>query len=285
VKGAALHGIRHEPAVPSAQVKGAVLLAGISADGRTEVVEPAPTRDHTERALRALGATVFPVDGAAYGAAVERFDVPPFSGRVPGDVSSAAFLAGAALVTGGAVTIDGVGLNPTRSRFLDVLERMGAAIGSDPAGEVLGEPFGSLRVAAGTELRGTVVTAAELPEVVDEVPLLAAVAAHAAGETRFEGAAELRVKESDRLGGLRDLLRDLGGDADVDGDALVVAGGGLRGGHTGSNADHRMGMAAAVAALAATGPSEITDAESAAVSFPGFVRTMLRLGARLEGSS
>jgi 3-phosphoshikimate 1-carboxyvinyltransferase len=280
VKGAALHGIRYETPVPSAQVKSAVLLAGIGADGRTEVVEPAPTRDHTERALRALGATVFAVE--AVGAGVERFEVPSFAGAVPGDLSSAAFLAGAAVVTGGSVTVDGVGLNPTRTRFLDVLERMGATVEREITAEALGEPVGSLRVGPAGRLRGTVVSAAEVPQVVDEVPLLAAVAAHAEGESRFGGAGELRVKESDRLGGLRDLIRSYGGDADMDGDALVVAGGGLPGGSAGSGGDHRMAMAEVVAALGATGPSSIDGAEVAAVSFPGFLETMLGLGARLE---
>jgi 3-phosphoshikimate 1-carboxyvinyltransferase len=280
VKGAALQGIRHESRVPSAQVKSAILLAGIGADGRTEVVEPTPTRDHTERALRALGASVFPVD--AIGAGVERFDVPSFAASVPGDVSSAAFVAGAAVVTGGVVELAAVGLNPTRTRYLDVLERMGARVDRSITAEQLGEPLGSLRVAAGGGLRGTVVTADELPEVVDEVPLLAAVAGHAEGETRFEGAAELRVKESDRLAGLRDLLRDLGGDADLDGDSLVIEGGGLRGGTAGSTGDHRMAMAAVVAALAASGPSLVDGAEAAAVSFPGFAEALRGIGARLE---
>jgi 3-phosphoshikimate 1-carboxyvinyltransferase len=280
VKGAALHGIRHETDVPSAQVKSAVLLAGIGADGRTEVVEPAPTRDHTERALRAMGATVVPVD--AIGAGVERFEVPAFSAMVPGDVSSAAFAAGAAVVTGGSVEFDEVGLNPTRTRFLDVLQRMGATVERRIDAEQLGEPVGSLTVAAGGGLGGTIVTAKEFPEIVDEVPLLAAVAAHATGETRFEGAGELRVKESDRLGGLRDMLLDLGGEADLDGDALVVAGGGLRGGAATAHGDHRMAMAGVVAALAATGSSEIHGAEAAAVSFPGFAEAMRSLGAHLE---
>jgi 3-phosphoshikimate 1-carboxyvinyltransferase len=305
VRGGPLHGIRHEAAVPSAQVKGAVLLAGLAADGTTEVVESAPTRDHTERALAALGAPVrsTPLDGAPVSAAphgrgsvqgstptagrrrsvaVERFDVPGFSGAVPGDVSSAAFLIGAALVTGGHVTVTGVGLNPSRLHFLDVLSRMGGRVDREVESEELGEPVGVLRARAGAALAGTVVTEAELPEVVDEIPLLAVVAALAGGETRFEGAGELRVKESDRLAGLRDLVRGLGGHADVEGDTLVVGGGGLSGGVADSGGDHRMAMAAVVGALAATGPSEVSGAEAAAVSYPGFTATMLRLGAGLE---
>jgi 3-phosphoshikimate 1-carboxyvinyltransferase len=279
VKGAKLRGIRHESEVPSAQVKSAILLAGINATGRTEIVEPAPTRDHTERALRALGGPVIDLPG---GIAVERFDVPAFAGTVPGDVSSAAFLAAAAVLTGGETTVEGIGCNPTRSAFLRVLFRMGAHVEVATTGEELGEPVGALRLSAHHGLQGVVVAAEDLPGIVDEVPVLAAVAAHAEGQTRFAGAGELRVKESDRLTGLRDLLRGLGGDASIEGDALVVAGGGLKGGTADSNGDHRMAMAAVVAALAAEGPSEIDGVEAAAVSFPGFTATMLDLGARIE---
>jgi 3-phosphoshikimate 1-carboxyvinyltransferase len=279
VKGAELHGIRYEPPVPSAQVKSAVLLAGIAADGATEVVEAVGTRDHTERVLRALGAPMAEIDS---GVRVERFDVPGFDGTVPGDVSSIAFLAGAALVTGGAVELERVGCNPTRTRFLDVLARMGGEVEIATDRDELGEPIGSIRVGSGSGLRGTVVEAGELPGVVDEVPLLAAVAVHARGETRFEGAGELRVKESDRLTGVRDMVRRLGGEASIDGDALVIGGGGLHGGTADSNGDHRMAMAAVVAAVAADGPCEVEGAEAAAVSFPGFTVTMLDLGARIE---
>jgi 3-phosphoshikimate 1-carboxyvinyltransferase len=279
VKGARLQGITHQSLVPSAQVKSAILLAGINAAGRTEVLEAAPTRDHTERALRALGGPVFDLPG---GVAVERFEVPAFAGMVPGDVSSAAFLAGSALVTGGEMVVEGVGGNPTRVAFLEVLKRMGATVELTPTDHEVGEPVGTLRVAAGSALAGTVVSAGELPEVIDEVPVLATIAAHASGETRFEGAGELRVKESDRLAGVRDMIRGLGGDATVEGDALVVVGGGLRGGIVTSNGDHRMAMAATVAALAAQGPSEIEGAEAAAVSYPGFTASMLDLGARIE---
>ncbi len=284
VKGAELTGIRHESSVPSAQVKGAVLLAGIGTHGGTEVVERVRTRDHTERALRALGGPVTEPpgeDATELSVAVDRFDVPAFSARVPGDLSSAAYLAGAALVTGGTLVVEQVGGNPTRSRFLDVLARMGALSKLGEDREELGEPLGRLHVES-RGLQGTVVGPEELPLIIDEVPLLAAVAAHADGETRFEAAGELRVKESDRLAGIRDLLRGLGGQAAIEGDALIVGGGGLRGGTADSNGDHRMAMAAVVAALAAERPSEIGGAEAAAVSFPGFTATMLDLGVALE---
>ncbi|MFL5799793.1 MAG: 3-phosphoshikimate 1-carboxyvinyltransferase [Actinomycetota bacterium] len=302
IRGGPLAGIRFETAVPSAQVKGAVLLAGIAAEGMTEVVEPAPTRDHTERMLSALGAPVRStlLDGGSraarspeardqaglqYSVTVEPFEVPAFTAGTPGDVSSAAFLAGAAVLTGGSVTVPGLGLNPSRLRFLEVLARMGARVHHEAHGEELGEPVGTLRVEGGRAPTGTVVTAGEQPLLLDEIPLLAVVASAAQGETRFEGAGELRVKESDRLMGLRDLLRGLGGDADVTGDTLVVAGGGLRGGVADARGDHRMAMAAVVGACAARGPSEVRGAEAAAVSFPGFAEAMRRLGARLEVAS
>ncbi len=248
VRGAPLTGIRHETPVPSAQVKGAVLLAGIAAEGTTEVVEPAQTRDHTERLLSALGASVRQTR-----ADTRRAD----SKGAPG-------------------------LNPSRLRFLDVLGRMGARVEQEVDARELGEPAGTLRVASGGTLSGTTVTPAELPEVIDEIPLLAVVAAGAAGESRFEGAGELRVKESDRLAGLRELIRGLGGEADVDGDALVVRGGGLEGGVVDGGGDHRMAMAAVVGALAARRPSEVLGAEAAAVSYPGFATSLRHLGARLE---
>ena len=282
VRGGRLSGILHEPRVPSAQVKGAVLLAGLAAEGETVVAEPAATRDHTERAIEALGG---PVGRDGLEVRVGRFDPPSFSGRVPGDVSAAAFLAGAAVLTGGEATVSEVGLNPTRLGFLAVLARMGAEIATEETGVELGEPLGRLSVAAGGGLRGTVVHAAELPGVVDEVPLLAVVAAFAQGESRFRGAGELRVKEIDRLGGVASMLRGLGGDAAVEDDDLVVAGGGLQGGRAESGGDHRMAMAAVVGALAASRPSVVRGVEAAAVSFPGFVGALRRLGGRVEATT
>jgi 3-phosphoshikimate 1-carboxyvinyltransferase len=280
VRGGALRGTSYRSAVPSAQVKGAVLLAGIAADGETTVFEPARTRDHTERALSHLGAPVQTEPGRV---SLRAFQHEGFSGSVPGDVSSAAFLAAAALITGTALEIEGVGLNPTRTAFLGVLERMGARTTMRVDREELGEPVGTLAVVAGASLAGTRIPASELPLVIDEVPAIAAIAAHAAGETRFEGAGELRVKESDRLGALEAAIRALGGQAEVEGEALVVAGGGLRGGDAPLTGDHRIAMAAAVAALGAERPSTIQGIEAAGVSFPGFVDALRALGAEVEG--
>jgi len=265
--------------VPSAQVKGAILLAAMAAEGETTVLEPAPTRDHTERALEFLGGSITGDGGSV---TIRPFQHDAFRGAVPGDPSSAAFLCAAAALTGGRLIVDSVGLNPSRTGFLRMLRRMGASVEERPTGAEVGEPVGELEVADSGALRGVVVEPAELPEIIDEVPALALVAAHADGESRFEGAAELRVKESDRLLGLARGIRELGGEAEVQGDALVVAGGGLAGGTTDARADHRLAMAFSVGSLAARGPCTVTDMEWAEVSFPGFVQTLRRLGADVE---
>jgi 3-phosphoshikimate 1-carboxyvinyltransferase len=279
IRGARLHAISYRTPVPSAQVKSAILLAGCAADGVTEVREAVGTRDHTERALRALGGDVEPLDG---GVAISPFEHAGFEAAVPGDVSSAAFLIGAAAVTDGLVEILGVGLNPTRTRFLDVLRRMGVEVETVERRTELGEPVGDIVARGPSSLRATTVEADELPLVIDEVPLLAAVAANATGETRFAGAGELRVKESDRLGGLAACIRAIGGQADVEGDALVVAGGGVRGGVVSSGGDHRIAMAATIAGVAADGDVTVEDAEAADVSFPGFTAALVAIGVDAE---
>ncbi len=280
IRGGRLTGIRYEVPVPSAQVKSAVLLAALSAEGDTVLVERALTRDHTERALAALGAPLRRELGVV---TIGPYQHGPLEGAVPGDVSSAAFLVAAAALTGGTVTIQGVGLNPSRTHFLEVMGRMGVRTRARPTGEVLGEPVGDLEVLPCDGLSGIVVTERDLPLVIDEVPVLAALAAHARGETSFQGAGELRLKESDRLAGLAEAISALGGEAGVLGDDLVVAGGGLRGGSADARGDHRMAMALSVAALAAAGPSQIEGAEWAEVSFPGFVDTLRLLGAEIGG--
>ena len=280
IRGGPLTGIEHRTAVPSAQVKGAVLLAGLGAEGETTVFESAPTRDHTERALAHLGG---PVEAEPGRASVRAFQHEGFAGWVPGDVSSAAFLVAAALITGAELEIGDVGLNPTRTAFLGVLERMGAVTRTQVEREELGEPVGTLWVDPGASLRGTSIGPDELPLVIDEVPALAAVAAHVRGETRFEGAGELKVKESDRLGALEAAIRALGGQASVEGEVLVVGGGGLPGGDAPATRDHRIVMAAAVAALGAARPVAIDGIEGAEVSFPGFVPALRALGATIEG--
>jgi len=280
VRGGHLLGIAHRPPVASAQVKGAVLLAGAAAEGTTTVAEPAPTRDHTERALAALGADIRTADGRV---SVEGgFQPGAFAGTVPGDVSSAAFLVAAAALTGSELTLVDVGLNPTRLGFLEVIARMGVRTEIHVDHEELGEPVGELRVAASSGLAGTTVAADELPLVIDEVPVLALLATVARGETWFVDAAELRVKESDRLAGVADGVRSLGGHAGVEGSDLVVAGHRLAGGRADARGDHRLAMAFAVAALAADAPCEVVGIEAADVSFPGFVPLLRSLGASVE---
>ncbi len=280
IRGSALHGIRLEPDVPSAQVKGAVLLAALAADGPTTVSERVPTRDHTERLFLALGA---PIRAEGSGLVLEGpFQHEGFRGTVPGDPSAAGFLLGAAALTGGHLTVRGVGLNPTRLRLLDVLRRMGLEVEVEVEREELGEPVGTMRIGPDGVLRPVHVDASELPLVIDEVPLLAALAAHADGPSRFEGASELRVKESDRLAVLAQGIRALGGEAAEDGDDLVIGGGGLAGGSARSEGDHRMAMALAVSTLRARAPSEIDAIESASVSFPGFFELLRSLGADVE---
>lgn len=279
VVGGELHGIVHRAEIPSAQVKGALLLAGLAAAGETIVDEPVRTRDHTERALVHLGA---PVEVVGPRVSVRAFQHEGFRAGVPGDVSSAAFLVAAAALTGAELTVSGVGLNPTRTRYLTVLGRMGVDVEQRATGEALGEPVGDLHVRPCDGVRGVAVGAEELPLVIDEVPVLAALAAHAAGESSFAGAGELRVKESDRLGGLAAAIAALGGHAAVEGDDLVLAGGGLDGGAASSLGDHRLAMALVVASLAARSPSVVDGAEAAEVSFPGFARTLAGLGADIE---
>ncbi|MEX0756258.1 MAG: 3-phosphoshikimate 1-carboxyvinyltransferase [Actinomycetota bacterium] len=274
-----LHGITWEDGTPSAQVKSAILLAGTAASGSTTVVEPVTTRDHTERALQALGGPVR-IEGRSV--TVEAFQHQGFSGTVPGDPSSAAFLVAAAALTGAELHIEGVGLNPTRTRFLAVMERMGIPLTTELDGEEVGEPVGAIHVGRAGALRATTVDVDELPLVIDEVPVLAAVAAHADGVTRFRGAGELKVKESDRLSAVVEGLRGLGGDAEVEDEDLAVTGGGLPGGNAGSGGDHRIGMAFVVAALAASGTSEVEGIEHTEVSFPGFAPALGALGADLE---
>jgi 3-phosphoshikimate 1-carboxyvinyltransferase len=278
VRGGALHGAAVAPATPSAQVKGAVLLAGVAADGRTTVREPAPTRDHTERALRALGAPV----SIGEVVSVTRFQHEGFSATAPGDPSSAAFLVAAAALTGSTLTLRDVGLNPTRVRYLEVLERMGVRTERRVEREELGEPVGDLHVFPADGIRPVRVEGSELPLVIDEVPVLALLAAPARGDSWFLQAGELQLKESDRLNGLAEGIRDLGGEAAVEGPDLVVAGGGLEGGLVDARSDHRMAMAFAVTALGARRTIEVEGMEHTAVSFPGFTRTLRALGARIE---
>ena len=270
VEGAGLHAIDYELPMPSAQVKSAILLAGVAAEGETTVVERLPTRDHTERLLERAGATVRrrPTSVSVRGA--ERLVLDTV--EIPGDLSSAAPLLVAALtVPGSEVTVHGVGLNPRRTGLLDVLERMGARIAIYNRRQIGGEPAGDVEVRA-SELVGATVSAAEVPTLVDELPLLALAACHARGETVVRGASELRVKESDRLEGVVEGLRRVGGHVRTTRDGFRVKGvpARLRGGAFDSRGDHRLAMLGAIAGVSSIEGVELEGAEAVEASFPGF---------------
>lgn len=265
---AALDPIDFTPDVPSAQVKSAILLAGLHANGVTRVHEALPTRDHTERALHTLGVTV-----TRERQAVSIAGGQPLIGRaldVPGDISSAAFwMVAAASLSGSEIVIAHVGLNPTRTGILDVLRRMGADVVVEERDESGGEPIGTVTVRH-QGLGATEIAPEEVPGVIDELPVLAALATHG-GELKVTGAAELRVKESDRISALADGFRRMGATIEELPDGFHVQGRNrLRGGEVDAMNDHRLAMAFAIAALGATGPTTIHDAGAAAVSYPAF---------------
>lgn len=275
IRGASLRGIDFRTEVPSAQVKSAILLAGLQASGTTRVTEAFPTRNHTELALRRFGASV-QTTGAT--AAIEGGqELAPVDAEVPGDLSSAVFWAvAAAALPGGAVTIDRVGLNPTRRAVLDVLVRAGAEVHESIETMEGGEPAGRLSVRQGAP-QPFVVTPDEVPALIDELPALAALATHG-GEITVTGAAELRVKESDRISALVAGLRALGAEADELPDGFHVLGRHpLAGGTADAAGDHRLAMAFAVAALGARAPCTIAGAEAVDVSYPGFFDTLAAL--------
>ena len=283
IEGGDLHGIVATLSLPSAQVKGAILFAGLGAKSMTVVTESAPTRDHTERAFAALG---LPVDVEGSTVTVRGgSDHGAFEATVPGDASSAAFVVAAAALSRTALSITGVGLNPSRLHYLEILSRMGVRTRLTVEHEELGEPVGELWVAPDAELVGTEVGADELPLVIDEVPVLALLATHARGETWFTNVGELRVKESDRLAGITRGIVALGGHAGAEGDDLVVSGLGLRGGIADAQGDHRLAMAFAVAALKADAPCDVSGMEAAEISFPGFLAVMRGLGAVMGPAS
>jgi 3-phosphoshikimate 1-carboxyvinyltransferase len=275
VAGGALRAIAYETPIPSAQVKSAVLLAGLHAEGVTVVTEPRQTRDHTERALAAFGADVAVERGRVSLRGCQTLTAAEII--VPGDPSSAAFWAAAAAgIPGAAVVLDGVSLNPTRTAFLGVVERMGASVRVQAGGEACGEPRGTVTVKHDT-LRPVEILPSEVPGLIDELPALAALATFGGGLT-VSGASELRVKESDRIAVLVAGLRALGADIEERRDGFSVAGGRLLpGGEADAAGDHRLAMAFAIAALGARSDSRIRGAQSVAVSYPGFFDTLERL--------
>ena len=276
-----LRGIRYEMAIASAQVKSALLLAGLYAQGTTEVREPAPTRDHTERMLGGFGVRVerdgpwARLDG---GQRLRATDID-----VPADISSAAFfLVGASIAAGSDLTLEHVGINPTRTGVIEILRAMGADITLEREREVGGEPVADLRV-RGAQLRGIEVPPELVPLAIDEFPAIFVAAACAEGRTVVTGAEELRVKESDRIAAMADGLAALGVDAQATPDGMVIAGRGgeaapLRGARVASRGDHRIAMALSLAALRCSGEIAIDDTANVATSFPGFVALAQRAG-------
>lgn len=269
VRGSGLVGIEYELPVASAQVKSCLLFAGLMAEGSTTVIEPVPTRDHTELMLQAAGA----------GIEVERGRITVRGGGqlglgeidVPGDLSSAAFfITAATLIPESDLRIENVGINPTRTGLISILARMGADISVEPTGHSAGEEIGTIVVRA-AELQATDVGEGEVPLAIDELPLVALAAVFARGRTRITGAGELRVKESDRISAVASALGGLGASIEATGDGLVIDGTGRLGpGAVTAAGDHRIAMLGAVAGLLAEGPVEVYGMDAAAVSYPGF---------------
>ncbi|WP_273484014.1 3-phosphoshikimate 1-carboxyvinyltransferase [Desulforamulus ruminis] len=273
VRGGTLKPIAFQSPVASAQIKSAVLLAGLFAEGETTVTEPAPSRDHTERMLESFGVQLLRT-----GNTVTLQGRPQLRGnkvRVPGDISSAAFpLVAAAILPGSDITVTGVGINPTRDGLLEVLRKMGANLELLNIRMQSGEPVADIRV-RGTGLKGTEISGELIPRLIDEIPVLAVAAAYAEGTTVIKDAAELKVKESNRIATVAEELKKFGADIEELPDGLIVQGGKpLQGTVAQSYGDHRIAMAMAVAGLGASRPTTIEGAHCVDVSFPGFAHAL-----------
>ncbi len=276
IQGAPLQGITYRPPVASAQVKSAILIAGLNAQGRTTVVEKAPTRDHTENMLAAMGV---PVEREGRNVSVAgTAELHAVHVTVPGDISSAAFfLAAASIVPGSEVVLRGTGVNATRCGVLDVLADMGAAVSIDGEKMSAGERIADLIVRHAT-LHGTEIQGKIIPRLIDELPVLAVVASQAEGTTTVRGAAELRHKESDRIRTVVDNLSRMGADIEEMEDGFVVRGPcSLQGATVSSYGDHRIAMAMMVAGLVADGETVVEDSGAVSVSYPGFLRDLQAL--------
>jgi len=284
IRGGKLRAIHYEMPIASAQVKSAVLLAGLFAEGETSVTEPAPTRDHTELALQEFGAPVqkrgrtLTIQGLA--AANGKSSLRPVSFGVPGDLSSAVFfIAAASLLPDSNLYIGNVGLNPTRSAILDFFNQMGAAVSVVNVQSTHGELVGDLSI-KGAQLKGGLISGELVPLLIDELPMLVALGPYTEQGIEIRDAAELRVKESDRIAALAENLKRMGGKVEERPDGLRVEGraaGNLHGAEIEPRGDHRIAMAFAVAALAASGETRILDAGCAAVSYPAFFEELRRL--------
>ncbi|MDH5484199.1 MAG: 3-phosphoshikimate 1-carboxyvinyltransferase [Gammaproteobacteria bacterium] len=278
--GQPLKAINYEMPVASAQVKSCLLLAGIYAEGTTCVTEPAPTRDHTERMLEAFGYSL-KKDGATVclqgGGELTACDID-----VPADISSAAFfIVGASIAKGSDITLQHVGINPTRTGIIDIMRLMGANIELLNETMVGGEPVADIRIRS-AELQGVAIPEALVPLAIDEFPVIFVAAACASGETRVTGAKELRVKESDRIQVMADGLQALGVDAVPTDDGMIIQGGSINGGKVHSRDDHRIAMAFTMAGLRASAPIHIEDCENVNTSFPDFVGLAQKAGIKIN---
>jgi 3-phosphoshikimate 1-carboxyvinyltransferase len=280
VRPSALHGIKYDMPMASAQVKSAILLAGLFAKGATAVVQPGPARDHTERMLKSMGADIA-VEGNTV-VLTPNGSLRPMDVTVPGDISSAAFpLVAALIVPGSDLTLTGINLNPTRTGLLDVLLAMGADITVTETGLEAGEPVGTIRARHST-LKGTQVGGDVVVEMIDEFPILMVAALCAEGETVVRDAEELRVKETDRIAVMNQELSKLGAQITETKDGFIISGPQkLKGAVVDGHDDHRVAMSLTVAGLVAEGETTVMDAACAGDSFPGFPETMLGLGAAL----
>lgn len=290
IEGAPLRGSAHRLEIASAQVKSCLLLAGLLADGPTAVREPASSRDHTERMLRAsgvqlerrrhAGVPVAPAPAELTVQPTDRIQLPDLT--VPGDLSSAAFhLVAGVLVGGSRVSVTGVGVNPTRTGILGILNRMGAGITVEESGSQAGEPIATI-TARPSALRGTRVGGPEVPLAIDELPLVALLGCFARGETIVSGAADLRHKETDRIATVCAAIEAVGGRIEATEEGFVVTGtdgSGIPGGRVDAAGDHRIVMLGAIAGLASSGGVEVAGVEAAAVSYPGFEADLKSLGA------
>ena len=282
IVGGELEGITYESPVASAQVKSCVLLAGLRASGRTTVVEPAPSRDHTERMLRAMGVvlTSASMHDSAHAVSIMPTDrLEPFGFTVPGDISSAAFFAAAAaILPQGRVMLRELSVNPTRTGLLDVLAQCGVPFDVIGSREELGEPFADVEIRAPKSLMPFRVEGPLVPRLVDEIPVLAVLATQCQGVTTIRDAAELRVKESDRIALMAQGLRRMGAEIETHEDGMTIKGPTrLSATRVDAAGDHRIAMAFAIAGLIARGRTVIDGAESIGTSFPGFERELYRL--------
>ena len=281
VVGARLRGIEYHMPVASAQVKTAILVAGLRADGTAHLQEPVPTRDHTERLLRNLGV---PISASADGVSLEPIlgSLPAFELSVPGDFSSAAFIVAIALaVPESQVVLQGVGLNPTRIGLLDVLKQMGAKVSQTELQIRSGEPVGDLTISS-SELTGVGVRGDQVVSMIDEIPIFAVIATQAHGETRVRGAEELRLKESDRLSAMTQELRKMGARIEEQADGLSIDGPTpLTGAQVSAHGDHRVAMALAVAGAIGSGGTTIGGAEVIRQSYPAFVEALQSIGVEI----